>query len=93
LFAFSQAGTASRNTSAPLPRSLNSSRNSANPRSKPKPEPATAFATKPAVVIPWALSSSASVRRSFGSRAEKDTSLWCRSGCCDVHTDDIAPSV
>jgi hypothetical protein len=67
--------------------------NSAKPRSKPNPFPATAFATKAAVWTPWLVSRSAKVGRSFGRRAENDTSLWWRPGYCDVQTDDIAPSV
>ena len=43
--------------------------------------------------MPCAESSSARVRRSLGSFAENETSLWWRSGYCDVHTDDMAPSV
>ena len=64
-----------------------------SPRSKPKAEPATALATKPAVWTPRAVSISARVSRSLGRRAENETSLWCRSGYCDVQTDDMAPRV
>ena len=52
-----------------------------------------ALATNPVVKRPSPESSSASVSLSRGSCAEKDTSPWCRSGYCDVHTDDIAPRV
>ena len=92
-FAASHGGKACRNTSPRLPSVRKTSWNSTNPRSKPKPLPATAFATKPAVWTPWAERSSARVRRSFGRRAENETSLWCRSGYCEVQTEDMAPSV
>ena len=82
-----------RKTAPLLPSVLHTSSKSTKPRSKPKSRPATGLATKPPVWMPCAESSSASVRRSLGSRAENETSLWWRSGYCEVHTDDIAPSV
>ena len=51
------------------------------------------LATKPAVWMPWADRSWASVRRPRGSGSENDAASWWRSGYCDVHTDDIAASV